>query len=275
MDDNRDMFGSFTGLRRCAILMPRIGMLHHSGNTFCDGLLNDLANLSYIYPVAVFTSNFSSFFEELEQNNHKTWFDENRKRYEEEVKKPFKSFVDDLSSALQPLYPHVNLGENTSLMRINRDIRFSADKTPYKIHMAAMIMPGGIKDKTRPGLYVQANHLDIRVYSGVHVLEKDQLQAIRSHIAQNLKQFNKLVTDPQFEAVFSKILGEKNKRLSAEFQEIEKEQPLIANKNFYWYFKLPPDSLLKDDLVQQLVTKYRLTLPLNQFFDSALGEMNQ
>jgi uncharacterized protein (DUF2461 family) len=112
--------------------------------------------------------------------------------------------------------------------------------------------------------------MDVRVYSGAHMLEKNQLLAVRTHINDNLKQFNALVTNKDFTGTFSQILGEKNKRVPAEFAEAEKQQPLIANKNFYWYFKLEPTLLLKDDLVDQLVSRYKKTMPLNHFFEEAL-----
>ena len=217
-----------------------------------------------------FSKDYLAFFEELEKNNKKEWFDVNRKRYEKDVKEPFKNFIAETARALQPLYPDSDLSANTSIMRINRDIRFSADKTPYKIHMAGMIMPKGAKDKSRPGFFVQANHNDVRVYSGAHTVEKDQLLAVRKKIASELGRFNKLINEAKFKSTFSEILGDKNKRLPPEFSEVMEKQPLIANKGFYWYFKLPPETLLKDSLLEELVSRYRVTLPLNTFFYEAM-----
>ena len=216
------------------------------------------------------SQDYLDFFSELEKNNSKEWFDENRKRYENSVKKPFKSLVLELCKALQPLYPNVNLESNYSIMRINRDIRFSADKTPYKIHMGAMIMPGGIKDKTQPGFYMQANHVDVRVYSGSHMLEKDQLLKVRNAIQNNLDEFNKLVTAKDFTQTFGEVLGDKNKRLAPEFKETQEKQPLIANKSFYYFFKLKPETAVSDKLIEKLVSRYEKSLPLNSFFESAL-----
>src|SRR5680860_402665 len=217
-----------------------------------------------------FDKDFTNFFKELEKNNSKEWFDKNRKRYEKSVKEPFKKFVLDLIEALQKVYPNVDLSNEYSIMRINRDIRFSADKTPYKIHMGSMIMPNGKKDKTKPGFYIQANHKDVRVYSGAHMLEKEQLQAARTHIRKNLKEFDILINDKDFVQAFGEILGEKNKRLPKEFKEVEDKQPLIANKSFYWYFKLKPETLTRDGLIDALVSRHKNALPLNRFFEKAL-----
>lgn len=217
-----------------------------------------------------FDNEFADFFKELEENNNKKWFDENRKRYESHVKQPFKSFILDLVIELQQLYPNIDLSDKHSIMRINRDTRFGTDKTPYKVQMGAMIMPGGKGNKTLPGFYIQSSHKDVRVYSGVHMLEKQQLHAVRSYIKQNLKRFDQLIKEQRFENVFGEIQGDKHKRLPAEFKELENLQPLIANKDFYWFFKLPSGVLTEDNLIEQIISKYKTALPVNRFFEEAL-----
>lgn len=220
--------------------------------------------------MAHFTKEYAAFFKELEVNNNKKWFEDNRSKYEKSVKEPFKSFVVELVKALQKLYPGINLDDKFSILRINRDIRFGADKTPYKIHMGAMILPLGKDDKSKPGFYVQANHQDIRVYSGAHQLEKDQLQSLRNHIKNNLKEFNKLISDKKFIEIFGTIHGEKNKRIPPEFREAAEAQPLISNTEFYYFFKLKPSELTKDDLVKNLIDNFKVALPLNRFLEAGL-----
>ena len=74
------------------------------------------------------------FFEELAHNNHKAWFDAHRARYDEHVVGAFRGLLEALSPALLKLNPHFEVGGKTNgnFSRINRDIRFSKDKTPYK-----------------------------------------------------------------------------------------------------------------------------------------------
>lgn len=217
-----------------------------------------------------FDKDFSIFFEELEKNNTKEWFDKNRKRYERSVKKPFKEFVLKLVDTLQELYPNKDLSNKYSIMRINRDVRFSKDKTPYKVQMSSIILPNGKGNKTLPGFYIQANHKDIRVYSGAHMLDKKQLNAIRLYIKDNLNEFNSLIKSPDFSNTFGEIQGKKHKRIPIDFKEMEAIQPLIANKEFYWFFKLPSKELTSDSIVNQLVDKYKKSLPVNHFFERAL-----
>lgn len=81
-----------------------------------------------------FTSDSFLFFEELAHNNHKAWFDAQRSRYDQHVVETFRSLLEALTPALLKLNPHFEVGGKTNgnFSRINRDIRFSKDKTPYK-----------------------------------------------------------------------------------------------------------------------------------------------
>ena len=216
-----------------------------------------------------FSKDFLDFFKELEKNNNKEWFDENRKRYEKSVKVPFKNFVQEMIDRLNEFEP-IAITPAEASFRINRDIRFSADKTPYKTQMSAIISAGGKKDKTTPGIYVELSPKDVRVYSGAHMLDKDQLSNVRHYIAEHLKEFEKLISDKEFKARFGEILGEKNKRLPKELEEAAVAQPLIFNKSFYYFTKLKPSVILEPDLVDQLIDHYKVTFGLKDFFTKAL-----
>ena len=218
-----------------------------------------------------FDKDFLKFFRELEKNNSKDWFDENRKRYETVVRDPWKAYIKTLAVDLQKLYPGKDLEGNVQVSRINRDIRFSRDKTPYKDHVGAMIMPNGRADKGRPGFYIQANQHDVRVYSGAYKIEKERLSDIRYHIAENMGRFKKIIGAKEFVDTFGEIRGEKNKRLPKELQDSADKQPLIYNKSFYWFFKLDPMTIMSDSLTKELVTTFKKSMPLNKFFEEAIG----
>jgi uncharacterized protein (TIGR02453 family) len=115
-----------------------------------------------------FTEDYRRFFMELAANNHKDWFDVNRKRYELSVKEPFQKFVQHLIVEFIKLDPSFSdLTPKDCIFRINRDIRFSPDKTPYKLYCSAVISPGGKKSRSLSGVYVELTPEHIRVYGGV------------------------------------------------------------------------------------------------------------
>ena len=104
--------------------------------------------------MAHFNLDYLLFFQELAQNNHKEWFDLNRSRYEKNVKVPFRDFTQvaiDTIAKSDPLFK--DLLAKDCVFRINRDIRFSKEKIPYKTMCSALISPNGKKSKAINGIY--------------------------------------------------------------------------------------------------------------------------
>ncbi len=222
--------------------------------------------------MAYFNEAFISFFNELKLNNDRDWFNANKKRYEKDVKVPFYHFVDDLISRVNALDPEIILEPKDAIFRIHRDIRFSKDKTPYKTQTSALITRGGRKNMTDPGLYIQFGADDARIYSGLYMLEKNDLLNVRRHIAAFPEELDTLRKEKNFVRLFGEIRGDKNKVLPAEFKlEVEK-QPLIANKNFYYFAKYEPEFILKDDLVDIVIDHLKIVQPLNRYFAEGLHE---
>lgn len=218
-----------------------------------------------------FDADYLTFFSGLETNNTKEWFDANKKTYENKVKKPFAAFTEELIAAYNSLGYNIPMTVKDAVMRINRDVRFSNDKSPYKMYMSAMVSPHGKKDTTKPGMYIEANHKHVRLYTGSHMLEKQDLYNVREHIANNVAEFTKLVTAKTFKDVFGEIRGEKNKILPPEFKETAEKQPLIYNKSFYYFANFDPKTLLQDGLVEKFIAAFKVALPVNNFFEEALS----
>lgn len=95
-----------------------------------------------------FTKDFLDFFKELSANNHKDWFHENKKRYESSVKKPFAAFLNDFFEEIRKHDTEFKVEAKDCIARINRDIRFAKDKTPYNTHYTAFASRGGKKTRT-------------------------------------------------------------------------------------------------------------------------------
>jgi len=219
-----------------------------------------------------FTSDFITFFKELEKNNSKEWFDANRKRYEATAKKPFEQFIGELIERVHQDDQSVDITPRDAILRINRDIRFSKDKSPYQTYMAAIISPGGKKDKSIPGLYIQFNAEEIRIYGGAHFLDKEQLHRVRTAIAADPDGFSRLINAPVFKNKFGEILGEKHKRVPAEFASVAETQPLIANKQFYFFAKFETRKyLLDENLLETVMEYYYACKDVNHFLRNAMA----
>lgn len=217
-----------------------------------------------------FTQDFIDFFGELENNNNRDWFKENKKRYEKSVKEPFNDFVQDMIFRVHEVDETIMITPKEAVFRIYRDIRFSKDKTPYKTYASAVISPGGRKDYTNPGIYLELSAKYIRFYSGIYGMSKEQIRSVRNLIALDLDEFKKLITEKTFKRNFGEVRGEKNKRLPVEFREIVKLQPLIANKQFYYYKEMDPKNILRKNLPNKLMKLYFAAKPVNEFLKYAL-----
>lgn len=216
------------------------------------------------------SKDFIAFFKELEKNNNKDWFDANRKRYETSVKKPFTQLVDEMIGRINAEEPEVTIQARDALLRINRDIRFSPDKTPYNTHYGAIISVAGRKDKSIPGIYFRFSSKGIDIYGGAHGIDKDQLQKIRTYIADNPDQFEKVINNKRFKEAFGEIMGEKHQRIPKEFQHISKKQPLIANKQFYYGTQLPAKYITDEKLPETLMDYWRAGRSVKDFLMQAM-----
>lgn len=219
-----------------------------------------------------FTKDFIDFLKELKTNNNRKWFLENKIRYDVGVKKPFEDFVQHYIYKLHEIDESLIVTPKEAIFRIYRDVRFSKDKTPYKTHVSALITTGGRKNLTNPGVYLEINSERLRFYGGVYQPSRHQLDEIRSYIAGNLEEFNSLISDKKFKRTFGSILGEKNKRIPKEYSDLIKNQPLIANKQFYFFKEIGSDKLLLQSLTNSLVKWYIIAKPLKDFFSKALSK---
>lgn len=221
--------------------------------------------------MSFFKQDYLDFFMELAPNNNKDWFDANRKRYEQNVKKPFQDFVSHLIQKISVKYPEFKeLEAKDCLFRINRDIRFSKDKAPYKLMMSAVVAPGGKKSRAINGVYFELTPEHVRIYGGVYEVEKEDMLLIREGIAAKPTEFKKLYTDKAFTKLFGQIQGEKNKTLPKELKEAADLEPLIYNKQWYFYTELPAESILDPKLDQIIVDSFEVCLPLEQFFNNLI-----
>ncbi len=219
-----------------------------------------------------FSQDFLDFLKELSTNNDRDWFQKNKLRFKSNVEEPFKDFIATMIRKMQQQTPGMDhLEAKDCVFRIYRDVRFSKDKSPYKTHMAALIGPGGRKDKTNPGMYLQLSAEDARLYSGAHMLDKNQLLAVRTAIAEDLEGFRTAINNKGFKEAFGEILGEKNKRLAAPFADLAEKEPLLFNKSFYYFKKWPAEEILTDNFPDTLMATFNAAKPVNNFLFSALS----
>lgn len=222
--------------------------------------------------MAYFNNDFINFFEELAENNHKEWFDENRKRYEKEVKDPFKSFIADLILAVQEFDPEIMIKPKDAIFRINRDIRFSKNKQPYKNNVAAYISRSSKKEQF-PGYYVHLDATGIWLGGGLYDLSTENIYKVRQEILYNENEINEVMRNSDFKKEFGGLQGNKNKILKPPYKEYGDQIPLLYNKQFYFMSQYGKDKITSNNLVSFCADKFQKAYPVNKFLRQAVEEV--
>jgi len=212
-----------------------------------------------------FSESFYEFFIELSMNNQKSWFDIHRKRYERDVKGVFERFISDVIEGMSVVnFDFKGLNAKECIFRINRDIRFSKDKNPYKLFCSASIHKGGKKSMIPGGIYLELGPEKCAIYSGVYMPEKDELFKIRENISGNLIEFDKAINERSFLQYFGYVRGEKNKKIDSVFKDALNAQNLLLNKQFYVVHEFEAERTLEADFLDYVLNCWRIAQPLNK-----------
>lgn len=211
---------------------------------------------------------FVAFFKDLAANNNTEWFRGQKTRYENDVKKPFYNLVQSIGNKYFPEVPTKNM-----VFRINRDIRFSKDKSPYKLHMSALFSSTGTKDHQMPGFYFELGPELVRIGGGAYFIEKNELERLRNAIAKDPKVFYELIHNKKITQLFGTLgIAEKNKKLPKPLEEYAKDIPEIYNKQFYFMTDIQVSEFLHQKDVIKTISKYfDAILPFNEYLFKSFG----
>ena len=224
--------------------------------------------------MAQLSKKYVEFFKELAAHNDRDWFNANKVRFESDVKEPFEAVTAEIIGMMQKLDPEITLGVKDAVFRIYRDTRFAKDKTPYKLHMSAVVSRGGRRDHSYPGLYFQIGVDGLAIAGGCWEPQKDQLLQIRQAIAKDPKGFRKIVDNKKFRDTFQEVGGDKNKIIPKEFQAVGGTAPEIYNKSFHYWREYPAQKeVLRKDLSKFIVDHFKTGRAFNDFLAKAMGMM--
>lgn len=214
-----------------------------------------------------FTENYLKFFEGLAFNNDKSWFDKHRKEYEDHVREPFKKYTADMIKEISKFDKRLGKIEPKDVMfRINRDIRFSNDKTPYNLWLSAAIIPGG-KKKNLPGYYYRFAVDGVSIGGGHYHPDKDQLQTIRKKLVKNGPEFKKLLSSAGFKKHWGELHGEENKIIPKEFKAAAVKNSMIKKKEFTFWEELPATEVINSELFAEMAKKFKAAHKVVEWLD--------
>lgn len=217
-----------------------------------------------------FTQDYIDFLTELAFNNEKGWFDKNRKRYEQSVREPFKTFTQLMIDEIYKFDPSIgNLQPKDVMFRINRDVRFAKDKTPYNTWLSAAIIQGGKRHSDQnPGYYFRFAVDKVSIGGGIFSPSKETLQAIRTKIAANPEQLHKIIDTKGFKSTWGEVKGDENKIIPKQFKSAAQSEPLLRKKSFTYWIELSENEVLREDLLEWIIGFFKSGSQLNHYLGS-------
>jgi uncharacterized protein (TIGR02453 family) len=211
------------------------------------------------------------FLKELQKNNNKPWFDANRKAYEA-AKADFSGFVQmiiDKHGKHDPSIAHLAAKDCT--FRINRDVRFSKDKSPYKTNMGAYTKDG--KKSFSAGYYFHMEPGGSFAGGGLYMPPPELLKNVRQEIDYNWKEFYKIINSKKFKAVFGDLSTEGDMKLSRPPKGYEADNPAIEYiklKSWVGTQAFSDADLTSKDLVKKVTANFETLQPLIAFLNEGL-----
>lgn len=215
------------------------------------------------------------FLKELKKNNNKTWFDKNRKRYDD-AKSDFSGFIQQVIDQHAKNDPAIkNITAKECLFRINRDIRFSKDKSPYKTNLGASINRGGRSAWTSAGYYFHLEPGSSFTGGGLYAPPPDALKKVRQEIDYNFADLNKILTAKKFKTIYGKLDRSAEFLLNRVPKGYEPGNPAaeyLKLKSYIAMIELKDSDLVSKTLVKKTVAAFAALQPLIYFINNSIAE---
>jgi len=213
------------------------------------------------------------FLNGLRKNNNKPWFDAHRSAYEA-ARIDFQNFIQLVIDHLQKSDTTIT-GTNAKdcLFRINRDIRFSKDKTPYKTAFGASIKQGGRKAPFA-GYYFHLEPGRSFIGGGLWMPEAHQLRKVRQEIDYNWEEFQTILKEKNFKKTYKDLYHGADQKLTTMPKGYEKDNPAgeyLKLKSFIAETSITDEELTKATLHKKTVAAFQALQPFLQFINRAIG----
>lgn len=210
------------------------------------------------------------FLKDLKKNNNKAWFDLHRKQYDE-AKNDFILMLGQLIKSIGTFDPSIsNLDAKNCLFRINRDVRFSKNKDPYKNNMAAYFNRDG-KKGLGAGYYLHVEPGKSFVAGGIWMPEPMILSSIRQEIDYSFDDWNKIIEGKVFKKKFTDGLqGDKLTRPPKNYDISNPAIDYIKMKSFIVSESFTDKEVLNKDFIKEVSKSFQVMKPLIDFLNRAL-----
>ena len=211
-----------------------------------------------------------TFLKSLKKNNNKPWFGENRDKYDA-ARSNFEELVNELLHKMVAFDPDMkDLEAKKCMFRINRDVRFSKNKTPYKVNISAYFSKGG-KKSVNAGYYFQIQP-DGKSFvgGGLWMPEATELKKVRQEIDYSFSEFKKIISNPVFKKQYGEL--EQEDKLVNVPKGYDKENPaadFLKLKSFVATKNISDEELLSPKFANEIIAAFKALMPLLKFMNRA------
>jgi uncharacterized protein (TIGR02453 family) len=209
-----------------------------------------------------------AFLRSLARNNDRDWFQPRKEIFETKLKAPMAELVETINAELLKFAPDHITDPKKAIYRIYRDTRFSADKTPYKTHIAAVFPRHGLDRHSSAGFYFHISPREVGIAAGAYMPGPEELFAIRTWLSHNHETFRKAARAP--EKIFGQIQGESLARSPKGFDPQHAAADLIRKKQWYYWVKLETKLAATPKLLPELLRHFRAAAPVMELLNVPL-----
>lgn len=212
------------------------------------------------------------FLKDLKKNNNKPWFESHRSLYEA-ARKDFEQFIQSVINKHSKKDPTIkDLTAKSCMFRINRDVRFSKDKTPYKSNFGASINKGG-KKSILAGYYFHLEPGECFAGGGIWMPMPEELKKVRQEIDYNFAAFKKIIGPGKFKSVYGDLSKDAEYSLSRVpkgYEPGNPAAPYLKLKSFIAMINIKDADLTSKELLKKTVAAFEALQPLLNFINESI-----
>jgi uncharacterized protein (TIGR02453 family) len=202
------------------------------------------------------------FFRSLKRNNRREWFQPRKHLFDQHVKAPMLDLLGAINTELAKFAPEYVTEPKSAIFRIYRDTRFSADKTPYKSHIAGSFSRRGGERLGTGGFYFSVSPDAIEVAAGIWHPDRDVMLLVRNHIAETHQELSRILSNKKSRKLAGELKGDALSRSPKGFDPSHPAAEFIKMKDWVLDVALDPNLATTPQLQGAIVERFRAMAPV-------------
>ena len=219
---------------------------------------------------AGFPPEMAGFFRSLKRNNRREWFQPRKHLFEQHVKTPMLELIGALNGEFAKFAPEYVTEPKSAIFRIYRDTRFSADKTPYKTHIAGSFSRRGGERLGAGGFYFSVSLEVVEIAAGLWHPDRDVTLLVRNHIAETHQELSKILAGKTLRKLAGDLQGDALSRSPKGFDPEHPAAALIKRKSWILDVTLDASMATTPQLYTSLVERFRVMTPFLAYLNRPL-----